>query len=82
LGYNRVIIQYMKNTNEIYKLVDTAVVSLLAAGQATYLGSTGYPHALGYTQATLAHVLIELNEINPKAAERFVLRLENLTKEL
>jgi hypothetical protein len=71
----------MKNTNEIYKLVDDAVAGLMAKGKSLY-GSDGFPHALGYTQATLAHVLIELNEINPKAAERFVLRLENLTKEL
>ena len=71
----------MKNTNEIYTLVDTAVGSLINRGKSLY-GTDGFPHALGYTQATLAHVLIELNDINPKAAERFVLRLENLTKEL
>jgi hypothetical protein len=71
----------MKNTNEIYTLVDAAVDGLMAKGKSLY-GSDGFPHALGYTQATLAHVLIELNEINPQAAERFIKRLENLKTEL
>ena len=70
----------MKNTNEIYTLVDTAVDVLISRGKSLY-GTSGLPHALGYTQSTLAHVLIELNEINPKAAERFFARLENF-KEL
>jgi hypothetical protein len=78
---NRVIIQYMKNT-DIYSLVTSAVDALIANGQKTFPGSDGFPSALGFTQATLAHVLIELVAQNPSAADRFIGRLENLTKEI
>jgi hypothetical protein len=72
----------MKNTTDILNLVEHAVNGLISTGKATYPGSNGYPHALGFAQATLSHVLIELNEINPKAAERFIRRLENLNSEI
>lgn len=71
----------MKNTTEIHQLVTAAVDGLIAKGKATYPGSDGFPSALGYTQATLAHVLTELIDTNPQAAQRFIIRLENL-KEL
>lgn len=71
----------MKNTTDIYTLVEGAVAGLIAKGKATYPGSDGFPHALGYTQATLAHVLAELIDTNPQAAQRFITRLETL-KEL
>lgn len=79
---NRVIIQYMKNTNEIHTLVTSAVDALIANGQKSFPGSDGFPSALGFTQATLAHVLIELVAQNPSAADRFIGRLENLIKEI
>lgn len=72
----------MKNTTEIYNIVDTAAGVLRAHADRLTGRDAAEAYVRGWMQSTLAHVLIELNEINPKAAERFVLRLENLTKEL
>ncbi len=69
-------------STEIHKLVEDARKALVVSGQNTYPGSDGFPTAVGFLQGTLAHVLIELNQLNPQAAERFIKRLDNLTKEL
>jgi hypothetical protein len=66
---------------EMYTLVEDARKALVVRGQKEF-GSDGYPTALGYLEATLAHVLTELTELNPQAVERFIKRLDNLTKEL
>jgi hypothetical protein len=71
----------MKNTTEIHKIVDTAAGVIRDHGSRTF-GSNGEAYARGYLQSMLAHVLIELNEIDPKAAERFFARLENFNPEL
>ncbi len=67
---------------EMYTLVEGARKALIVRGQTTYAGSDGFPTALGYLEATLSQVLNELNQLNPQAAERFIKRLDNLSKEL
>ena len=50
-------------------------------GARTFNGN-GDAYARGYLQSTLAEALIELNALNPKAAERFFNQLENFNQEL
>ena len=71
---NRVIIQYMKNTNEIPQIVNAALARIVERGKhASSAG--GYPTAAGFFSATLAHVLMDLNETNP---ERVAVLLERI----
>lgn len=76
---------------ETYTLVEGARKALIVRGQTTFwlfllwfgwfLLRCGLT-ALANLEATLAQILTELNDTNPQAAERFIKRLDNLTKEL